>query len=294
VKSIYYIIILIATGCSSAIDTSTAYEEIDLSSYWYTGQGEVNVYDLEMNRYNGIHPGEAVLIQVSEDFLLDAQVKSDQGQTENSIPVIKTNLIERFSTGIYDYSVMTSCFTQASQANHTIKITSSSQDWCGQTFVQANYEAGDHVVKSFSYFQTEGDQEKKVDAELLEDEIFNLIRINPENIPTGKVSILPSMRMIRNMHLPIAPVEAHIKMKEKDGQMVLDMTMLSLDRKKSITFQKEAPHYILQWEDSYPSAFDHQVRTTKATLRSRHMLDYWNLNKPINNIMRDSIQVIKY
>ena len=85
--------------------------EKKLDKYWFQGKGEINVYELQQNRYNAVHPGQAVLIFVTEDFLTDKQVKNDNYRNPNSTPILKTNFLNRFTTGLYDYSLMTSVFT---------------------------------------------------------------------------------------------------------------------------------------------------------------------------------------
>ena len=111
-----------------------------LGSYWYQGKAELTSYELDQARYRDNHPGEVVLIQVTEDFLTDKQVKNDHYKNPNSIPILKTNLMKKFTTGLYDYSIMNSVFTSVDPAYgiKTLKTTFSSQDWCGQSFLQAN------------------------------------------------------------------------------------------------------------------------------------------------------------
>ena len=84
----------------------------DFHSYWYNHGAEITRFELEQSRYGEIHPGHAILIFVTEPFLPDIHVKSDyESSRKKSIPVLKLNLIKRFSTGIYDYSMMKSVFT---------------------------------------------------------------------------------------------------------------------------------------------------------------------------------------
>ncbi len=47
-----------------------------LSDYWYQGKAEITSYTLLQNRYKDVHPGSAVLVFVTEDFLTDKQVKN--------------------------------------------------------------------------------------------------------------------------------------------------------------------------------------------------------------------------
>ena len=82
-------------------------EDKDFDSYWYNYGAEISRFELEQSRYGEIHSGEVVLIFVTEPFLPDVQVKSDFDASRGmSIPILKLNLIKRFDTGIYDYSIM--------------------------------------------------------------------------------------------------------------------------------------------------------------------------------------------
>jgi len=169
-------------------------EENILDPQWYKGLAEVSVYSLTQNRYKENHSGEAVMIFVTEDFLKDKQVKNDNYTSKFSTPIIKNNQIRRFTTGLYDYSIFTSIFTEAKNLENpqTLKITNSSQDWCGQSFLQLNKIERDYRIRGFSYFENEADSDKKISKNLIVDEIFNMIRIDDKLLPTGDFEAIPS------------------------------------------------------------------------------------------------------
>nr|MBC8554458.1 hypothetical protein [Candidatus Brocadiales bacterium] len=120
-------------------------DESDFHSYWYNYGAEITRFELEQNRYGEIHSGHANLIYVTEPFLPDIHVKSDyESSRKKSIPVLKLNLIKRFNTGIYDYSMMKSVFTpiptEGQQYSKTLKVSTTRQDWCGHVYLQYNLE----------------------------------------------------------------------------------------------------------------------------------------------------------
>ena len=80
------------------------------NSYWYAGKAEIKTYDLIQSRYGELHKGMATVIFVTEPFLVKEGVKPDN-PTKNQIPVLKMNLLKKFGTGIYPYSMMLSTFT---------------------------------------------------------------------------------------------------------------------------------------------------------------------------------------
>ncbi len=81
--------------------------------YWSKGQAEITSYVLDQSRYGEIHPGNAVLIFVTEDFSRSRQVKLDRPERagEDRARVLKLNLTKKFATGVYPYSLMSSVFT---------------------------------------------------------------------------------------------------------------------------------------------------------------------------------------
>ncbi|WP_282774091.1 hypothetical protein [Phaeodactylibacter xiamenensis] len=258
-----------------------------LSEYWYQGKAEISRYDLEQNRYQDVHPGEAVAIFVTEDFLTDKQVKNDNYNNPNSTPVLKTNLLRKFPTGIYDYSIMTSVFTPTKVKDYpqTLKVSTTAQDWCGHAYMQLNYEEEQYRMQLHSYFENEADQDKKVGYAMLEDELFNRIRIHPEGLPTGQIEIIPATTVIRLRHFPFKAYTANATHGDYSGTdfegsnlKVYTLEYPELQRTLSIVYQAESPYIIEGWKDTYPSAFDRQPRTTLARRTNTILSPYWKLN----------------
>ena len=275
-------------------------EPAGLSKYWYQGKAEISRYELQQNRYQATHPGEAVAIFVTEDFLTDKQVKNDNYTNPNSTGVLKTNLIRKFPTGLYDYSVMTSVFTptDVEQYPQTLKVTTTAQDWCGHAFMQLNFREQQYKMQLRSYFENEADQEKNIGYAMLEDELFNRIRMNPEGLPTGTVSIVPSTMVIRLKHLPFKAYEAEASLTDYEGDTfegeqlkVYELSFPALDRRLQIVFQSDSPYIIEGWKDTYPSAFDQQPRTTVAKRTSTLLSPYWKKNSPADRAMRQQLDM---
>lgn len=274
-----------------------------LDKYWYQGAGEVNTFELQQNRYRDIHPGHAVLVFVSEDFLTDSQVKNDNYSNPNSTNILKLNRIDRFTTGIYDYSLMSSVFTPVKTGDiaHTLKVTNSSQDWCGQTFSQMNYskEKGAYNFQLRSYFENEGDQNESVSGAFLEDELMNRIRMGYEFLPQGEYHVIPSMSFLRLRHKAVGNYKAVLKVSDYQGDKVktekqakvYTINYPSLDRTLQIIFQTQAPHLIEGWIDTYPSAFDGQKRSTIAQRKNTVLEPYWSLNSASQTNLRAEIGI---
>lgn len=282
-------------GSRQPVEKFDTTDNIQLDDYWYQGEAQILTYNLVQNRYRDQHPGEVILIQVTEDFNTKEQVKSDDmKKDENTATVIKTNIIERFTTGVYDYSMMTSTFTGVTPPFPTYKITHSSQDWCGQSMVQVNLVDDYYVHRLFSYFESEGDQVNQVPPVLLEDEIFNLIRLAPEKIRSGKVKMVPAMKVLRLLHIAPDPQPTEIGIDMGQDTSSLTILMPQIERKRTISFLTRVPHTILGWEDTYQSVFDQQPRTTRAYLKAEKKIPYWQLNKKEDVQLRESLGLRLY
>ena len=195
------------------------------AEYWYQGEGELNSYEVEQARYGELRRGESVMVFVTEDFSESKQVKLDNPKDagNDKIPVMKLNHLRRFTTGVYDYSMMQSAFTPVDLKKHskTLKLTSSSQDWCGHSFLQLNLEGEKYKISQFSYFESEGDKNYNIEADLLEDELFTLIRIAPEHIKEGNYDIVPATFYSRLLHDPLKPKQARITLNKQKSNYPL-------------------------------------------------------------------------
>lgn len=252
---------------------------------WYDGNAEISTYEVAQARYTDIHPGKTVLIFVTEDFLTDKQVKNEQNG-KPSASVLKTNMVRHFNTGIYDYSMMTSVFTPVDkkQFPHTLKISTSSQDWCGHSWMQLNHQKNRYNVSQYSYFQQEGDTEHNVVDLFTEDEIFNQIRLDPTQLPIGSQEILPGTVFTRLRHIAFQPyqVEITIQASTSSGFSGQDLQVYTVffpefDRTLKIYYEKMFPYNIAGWTDSYPSLGGEKLTTVAKQITSKR-LPYWSLH----------------
>ena len=276
--------ILFLTGCIQEPSAPIAPMPVgaDFSDYWYRGQAELTSYALEQARYGEVHQGKAVLIFVTEDFSKEKQVKLDNyaSADDDRVTVLKLNLTKEFLTGIYPYSMMTSTFTPVS-GGRTLKVTTSSQEWCGHTFAQFNLENGTYQVQHYSYFESDGDRTVQLEGTLLEDEVWNRIRLNPETLPTGDIRIVAGSMYQRLGHAAIAVenAQAHLETLE-NGEKAYTLTYPSLDRTLTIRYESAFPHAITGWEETYDQL------TTLAMRDQSIMLDYWNRNSNADSTLR--------
>lgn len=257
--------------------------------YWYSGTAEITSYKLEQARYGEIREGKAVLIYVTEPFLKDKQVKADKNNP-NNVPVLKLNSTKKYQTGIYPYSIMTSSFYPVYDNQHAIKVSFSAQEWCGHVYAQINNKE-QFQVKSHSYFEAEADQDFNLEKAILENELWNKIRISPEELPQGNIQIVPSLEFVRLSHKELKAYDANASLVEKDGHYTYEINYPELERTLTIIFDVMFPHAIVGWSETFKSGFgpSAQSLTSKATKIKSINTPYWQQNGNKDLYLRDSL-----
>jgi hypothetical protein len=283
---------------TETIEASTEPLHPDFGNVWYQGKAEIASYDLKQARYGEIHSGHSVLIFVTEDLSRRKQVKLDRPGVagEDAVKVLKLNATRKFNTGIYPYSMMTSVFTPVDRAYfpRTLKVTTTSQEWCGHTFTQLNRHDYGYGIQAYSYFESEGDQTESLPDVMLEDEIWNLIRLNPRELPTGEIQMLPGTMVQRLRHSPWVIQNATGRLETaggKPGTMAYEIEYPDQERTLHIEFKEQFPHEIESWEETYSSGFGAgaQLLTTRATLKKRIWIDYWTKNSVVDVTLRKEL-----
>ena len=255
-------------------------------AYWYQGLAELTTYDLQQARYGEIHPGEATLIYVTEPFLSEQQVKADDPEADGAVTVLKLNATRTFTTGIYPYSMMTSVFAPV-EGGGALKVTTSAQEWCGHTFTQLNRTADGYRMRLFSYFEQESDQDRALPAIRLEDDLWVQLRLDPEALPTGALTLVPGTFFQRFSHRPLTPERATATLTDSADVRTYTLTYPDLDRTLAITFSADFPHTVERWSETRRSRGEEL--TTAATRRARRTLPYWQLNSREDAVYRDSL-----
>ena len=300
-KHLFLLVILVSfINCnplSGQVEESITLSK-DFKKYWYGGEAELNRYELEQQRYGEVHTGEAVLIFVTEDFLSDKQVKFEGGKRNDTVePIIKLNFTKKFFTGLYPYSLMSSIFTPVDHKKQTFKVSTSSQEWCGHTFTQLNLKKGNYEGKLFSYFMNEGDQNFKLNNALLEDEIWNKIRLEPSSLPLGKIKIIPGTLFLRLKHKEYQIEEANASLTTSSDDAsnkrlkTYKVEYTSLNRVLEITFEESFPHRIVSWSEKYKSGLGGNSKevSTVATLTHQIKSDYWSKNSNLDKSLREKL-----
>ncbi len=306
-STIFFFACFFATSCTdvSAIASSTKREDTSKvnsvfsrkataasKAYWYDGTAELTSFKLEQARYGEIHEGTAVLVYVTEPFSVKNNAKADSHEASN-IPVLKLNNTLKFNTGIYPYSMMNSTFFPFEDGDASLKISSSTQEWCGMTYVEMK-NSNKLVFDKHSYFEGASFKNKSINKTILEDDLWSLIRLNPEMLPTGKQIVIPSMFYLSLNHRPLQGYETKISLERGEkGISTYSIRYPQLDRTFSISFSTDFPYEIVGWEDSHQSGFGINKKhlTTKATRLKSIKTDYWNKNGTKHASLRASLSL---
>ncbi len=284
-------IYLLAIGCKAQPSPISANDQKTFSDYWHQGKAEISSYDLSQSRYGATHDGKVMLVFVTEDMNRSKQVKLDDPlrHASDAVNVLKLNTMKEFITGIYKYSMMSSVFTPVEYAKHphSLKLTCSSQDWCGQSFMQANWKGNRYEVKQYSYFESEGDQSYTLMSPWLEDEIWTKIRLAPNTLPIGEVKMVASVFYIRLSHKANIVYKAITSLTNHNAtENIYKIEYPELKRTIEINFQSVFPFKILGWKEIYG-----KNEITTAKISSTIQLDYWKYNRSEDEVLRSNLNL---
>ncbi len=243
----------------------------DFYGHWADGRAELSGYRVVQPRYGEPREGHAVLIFVTEDVHAKTRIKVESPDTPKAdrIYALKLNQMLRFTTGIYDYSVMTSVFSAVeplagSQPFEPLRITLTAQEWCGHVFEEVQVRDGAVLGELFSYFERVGRQSWRLDGPpefVSEDNL--LIRIRELRGPlmdegeSRSVMLLPGLWELRLRHRPRELVEAVLSKGRREQVEVqggsyeaVPWTWSYGQRQKTVWVDAEYPHRILRWRDA--------------------------------------------
>ncbi|GAB4038056.1 hypothetical protein [Spirosoma gilvum] len=268
-------------------------------NYWFANKAELNSYRLQQAKSGALHTGEATLIFQTEDFQPAKQVKADK--QDGSIPVLKAGLFKKFATGLYDYSLSTSVFTPVDKSGirpalfpNTLKVSMVGQEWDGHYYQQINYRDNAYQVIGKSFLEKEVDEAFTLEKAMLEDELWNQIRINPDKLPTGETRLIAGTMTARLRHKSISVLPAKATLANYEGVLYPGKYLRSYtieyptdDRTLIIIFERDFPHKIVGWEETYDTRDN--LLTTRAVLTKTIQTDYWNHKTPADSTLRKEL-----
>lgn len=283
-------------GSGAAAEALPAQPDASASSafwdVWGDGQAEITRYEASMERYGAPRSAEVVLIYVTEPVSRRTWIKDDDAEGDDRINVLKLNASEKFLTGLYPYSVMTSVFSPVddygSARFQPVKLTLTAQEWCGHVFHGVWPHAAGFRAALFSYFAGEGETSRNVDApegSLYEDALLIQLRELDGPFNGGadwRGSLVPSLWRQRKSHRPLEPVQATISRADtlRGDLPVTRFTLVAGGYTRTYDVEQAAPRRVLGWATS-----DGDTTAIAATER----LPYWQLNSPADTTYRTTL-----
>lgn len=284
--------VVFASGVAAASPAKTEVgPSADFLKYWKSGYAEIASYEAVTERYGEMRKAQAVLIFVYEETHAKTRIKieSDRASMEQRVPTLKLNHVLKFNTGIYDYSVMTSVFAGLSGAPvkrpfQPLKVSFTSQEWCGQVYQHVLPRANGVVSQIHSYFEAEGDSQAVLaypkGTLYYEDELPLLLReLDGDFMASGetrKIDFVPSLWERRKRHQPLAITQGMLTKKtgetfryQNQNVQVTVWTLESGGMTTTYRIESTHPKKLLAWENS---------RGEKGELLHMVRKPYWKLN----------------
>ena len=279
---------------------ATASGAADFYAHWGDGKAELSSYKVLQPRYGEMREGYGVMIFVTEDINRETLIKVESPTpVEDRLYVLKLNNVLKFRTGLYDYSVMTSVFSQVEGGRHpfaTSKVSLSAQDWCGHVFDEALFvddEISGHIN---SYFENEGRLTYSLERPAaFESEDNLLIRIRELQGPfmalgeERAMGILPSLWLLRMTHRPHEIIDGKVRKRMVEMVEVGGDSLLAVrwewkvgERQRRVWTEKSYPHRILLWEDE-----DGGRGELQQTIR----VPYWQLKSNRDEVYRRELGI---
>lgn len=222
--------------------------------YWNSGKAEFQTYKAKIKKYGYLRNAQVKIIIVKEPFDLNKRVKSLTAA--KVLDVIKMNYIQTVSTGVYDYNQMVSIFFDRS-SGRTIKFTMSSQDGCGNSYMQYDFVKDNHNFIFNSYFDDEGQIYRTMKGSnpiFFYDALPISLRFRLKENKPYRIKIFPGF--VSNKFIEPKPYDVNVSQTllysvEFNNilyKKVYSVTVASLDKKDVFYFNSSFPYSLIKWE----------------------------------------------
>lgn len=284
------LMLVLFVSCREQTSGLPEIEQTEFTAYWDQGKAEISGYVLNQSIFGEQHEGSCVLVYMTEEMSKSKEVKLDDPvrNSSDAVKVLKLNTIKEFVTGINKYSMMSSVFTPVAYEDHprSLKFTASCQEWSGQTFVQFNWKGNRYEIQQMSYVESEGDNNYSLVSTWLEDEIWTKVRVAPNTLPLGEVTIIPSAFYFHLSGQPVKAFDAIASLFTSTDKYTYTIHYPEINRTISIDFEKVFPYKILGWKESYGNN-----EVTSAHITQTIISDYWNHGHAVDENMRQELQL---
>ena len=290
-----------ATAAALAAALSPAGAQ-DFYAHWGDGRAELSSYRIEQPRYGETREAYGVMIFVTEDLNAGTGIKVESpAPAADRVYVLKLNNVLKFTTGIYDYSVMTSVFSAVEPRTgqepfEPWKVNLTSQEWCGHVFEEVRVGADSLRGDLNSYFEGDGRRRWSLEKPAaFESEDHLLIRVRElkgEWMKPGeerRLGLLPGLWKIRAGEAPRELVRATltkgaVEEIEAGGVSAAAVRWTwGYGRGQTVVWvEQAAPRRILAWRDSGGSSGE-LLRTLRVP--------YWELQASGDEAYREQLGI---
>jgi hypothetical protein len=216
------------------------------TDYWKNRKIETTKYDL---KEDSISVGEGSLT-FSIDYV-EGVNKSD------SIQVLYSDFIGKIYKKNYEYSAMTSTYLpfNLTLRPHAMKVINSVQEPAGNSFLELSQIPKSYEIVAKNTFKEKTKEHFVLERKHLEDELWAKIKMNPNDLPTGDIEIIPSFSYWQSAQKSPEVYEAKADLKDYVGTEFTGKTLKiytidypDLKRNLSIIFEREFPYQIEGWK----------------------------------------------
>ncbi len=216
------------------------------TDYWKNNKTEITKYDL---KEDSISVGEGSLT-FNIDYV-EGVNKTD------SIQVLHSDFTGKIHKENYDYSAMTSAYLplNVTLRPHAMKVINSVQELAGNSFLELSQIPKSYEIIAKNTFKEKMKEHFILERKNLEDELWAKIRMNPNNLPTGDIEIIPSFAYWQSVRKSPNVYEAKAELKDYVGTeftgkklQLYNLDYPDLKRNLSIVFEGDFPFEIVGWK----------------------------------------------
>jgi hypothetical protein len=214
--------------------------------YWKNGKIETTKYDL---KEDSISVGEGSLT-FNIDYV-EGVNKSD------SIQVLHSDFTGKIHKENYDYSAMTSAYLPLNLTirPHAMKVINSVQEPTGNSFLELSQIPKSYEINAKNTFKEKTKEHFILERKNLEDELWSKVRMNPNDLPTGDIEMIPSFSYWQSVRKSPNIYEAKAELKDYVGTeftgkklKIYTVDYPDLKRNLLIVFEGEFPFEIVGWK----------------------------------------------
>ncbi len=237
---------------------------------WDEGLAEVCLYEGKVMKGGILYPSTLEVITVREHFDPAKLVKTHPGKGKTVWPILKTNIIRRFRTGVYEYVLMASVFVRR-DSGELVKFSCVSSEWCGNSSVLFERQGEKNTLTLSSYMDDRGVAVIANPAPkgvLFYEGLLSYLRQNLYTLKPGQ-----KLRLVDSL-LSNAPQYRRLDAVVEEALQGGGRTRIRLrigKRTETFIFDENQLRTLREWRSSR----GHYYR-----LRRRLFFDYWNRNRP--------------